>query len=74
MVPRSARRTSRCRRPRKLLRLTAGVNWQPHANVTIRPELRYDWYNGTAGPNGLPFHDGTSSSQLSGGVDAIFTF
>lgn len=54
--------------------LTAGINWRPHANVTIRPEIRYDWFDGTAGPNGLPFNDGTSSSQLAGGFDAIFTF
>jgi hypothetical protein len=54
--------------------LTAGLNWRPHSNVTIRPEVRYDVFNGTAGPDGLPFNNGASSSQLSGGFDAIFTF
>jgi hypothetical protein len=56
------------------LAMTGGFNWRPHANVTIRPEIRYDWFDGTAGPSGLPFNNGTSSSQLSGGVDAIFTY
>lgn len=53
---------------------TAGVNWRPHANVTIRPEIRYDCFNGMAGPGGLPFNNGASSSQLSFGADAYFTF
>jgi hypothetical protein len=40
----------------------------------VRPELRYDWYQGaiTAGNN--PFNNGNSTSQLSGGCDVIFTF
>jgi hypothetical protein len=54
--------------------LTGGVNYRPHANVIIRPELRYDWFNGFAGNAAQPFNDGTASTQLSGGVDAIFTF
>ena len=54
--------------------VTGGVNYKPHANITIRPEIRYDWFDGTAGPGGLPFNNGTASSQLSGGFDAIFTF
>lgn len=54
--------------------VTTGLNWKPHANVTIRPELRYDMFNGTAGAAGLPFSDGAASSQLSGGFDAYFTF
>jgi hypothetical protein len=54
--------------------LTLGLNWKPHANATIRPEIRYDAFNGTAGPAGLPFNNGAASSQVSGGCDAIFTF
>ncbi|MCE5301710.1 MAG: porin [Planctomycetaceae bacterium] len=54
--------------------LTAGLNYKPHANVTLRPEIRYDWYNGSIGPNGRPFNDGSSNTQLSGGFDFIFTF
>jgi hypothetical protein len=53
---------------------TAGFNYKPHANVTIRPEIRYDSFDAFEGTTTLPFHNGTSSSQLSGGFDAIFTF
>jgi putative OmpL-like beta-barrel porin-2 len=50
--------------------LTCGVNWQPTANVMFRPELRYDWTNGTA----QAFDGGTADDQLSGGFDVIVTF
>jgi len=53
---------------------TGGFNWKPHANFTIRPELRYDSYNGTIGANGRPFHSGASDTQLSFGTDVIFTY
>jgi hypothetical protein len=54
--------------------MTAGINYKPHANVTIRPEIRYDWFDSFAGNLLQPFNNGTSSSQLSGGVDFVFTF
>jgi hypothetical protein len=60
--------------PGNYFAVTAGFNYKPHANVTIRPELRYDWFNGFAGTTAQPFNDGTASTQLSGGFDAIFTF
>jgi hypothetical protein len=41
------------------------------ANVKIRPELRYDWYDG---PGALPFDGGTQNDQFSGGFDLIVTF
>jgi hypothetical protein len=54
--------------------LTGGVNYRPHSNLTIRPELRYDWFNEFAGTTALPFNDGECRTQLSGGFDVIFTF
>ena len=57
--------------------ITVGANYKPHANVLIRPEVRWDWYDGLAsGVNGrpLPFDTGTSSSQFTAAVDMIFTF
>ncbi len=51
--------------------LTCGVNWQPMANVMIRPEVRYDSYDG---PGALPFDGGTENDQFSGGFDLIVTF
>lgn len=47
--------------------MTYGVNVKPHANVTIRPEVRYDW-----SPAGAIGQGGQSGTILS--VDAIFTF
>jgi hypothetical protein len=54
--------------------MATGVNWKPHANVMVRPELRYDWYQGAVTAGNNPFNNGNSTSQLSGGCDVIFTF
>jgi hypothetical protein len=54
--------------------LTAGLNWRPNGNLLVRPELRWDWYSGPAGPVGLPFDGGNESDQFTCAVDAIFTF
>jgi hypothetical protein len=53
--------------------LATGINWKPHANVMVRPEVRYDWYNGGIDA-GAPFNGGLSDFQLSGGCDVIVTF
>ena len=51
------------------------MNWRPNANVTFRPEFRWDWYNGPANAAGLlPFNNGQSSSQFLVAADLIFTF
>ena len=58
--------------------VTGGFNWRPHCNVTIRPELRWDYSdlkgNPTA-PGGNPdfraFDDNTSSSQGTAALDVI---
>jgi len=49
--------------------MTAGLNWKPHANLTVRPELRYDWFDGV----GTPFSGG-NTDQFSGGFDVIATY
>lgn len=55
--------------------ITAGLNWKPNDNWVIRPELRYDWYKGTAGVGGIqPFGNGGNIDQLVGAVDAVLTF
>ena len=54
--------------------ITWGLNWRPNGNWTVRPELRYDWYDGLAGPTGLPFDGGSKDHQLTVGIDAIFSF
>jgi hypothetical protein len=52
--------------------LTFGLNWTPTANLTVRPEIRADWYDGKQAR--LPYDDGTEDSQLLLGVDVIWRF
>ncbi len=47
--------------------LTLGVNHRPHANVIVRPEIRWDWDD-----SGTFLEDG--DDQTTFGVDTIFTF
>ena len=56
--------------------MTWGLNWKPNGNWIIRPELRYDWFDGTAAnaAGTLPFGDGDRGSQFYGGCDAIWQF
>jgi hypothetical protein len=54
---------------------TVGLNWRPKPNFVLRPELRYDWYNGTRNIAGqLPFDDGARSNQFTFAVDLVTTF
>jgi hypothetical protein len=46
--------------------ITGGLNYHAHANVTIRPEIRYDWAN-----EGANLDD---YNQEWFGIDAVFTF
>jgi len=57
--------------------LSLGLNWKPKANITVRPEARWDWYDGPNNPNApyaLPFDDGNSSHQFTLAADLIVTF
>jgi hypothetical protein len=52
---------------------TAGVNYDPNANLRIRPEVRWDWYDGQAGR--LPYGtNGNKANQLMIGCDFILQF
>ena len=48
--------------------LTGGVNWKPHPNFRLRPEVRYQWGDGLVNNLGLP------DSSTIFGIDAIVTF
>lgn len=48
---------------------TAGVNWKPHPNFVLRPEIRYNWGSGLANNFAPALDDGVIF-----GVDAIVTF
>ena len=51
--------------------ISLGLNWTPHANLIVRPEVRYDWYEGEQLNGAAPFGDGTESSQWVYGLDAV---
>jgi hypothetical protein len=55
--------------------IALGLNWSPNAskNLMVRPELRYDWFNGT-GVGGNPFNAGKSNDQLMLMVGAFYQF
>ena len=57
--------------------LTLGLNWKPKVNILVRPEVRWDWYDGALNPNGpypLPFDDGNSSSQCTLATDIVIMY
>ena len=55
---------------------TIGLNWQPHAGFRVRPEVRWDWFDG----QGRPFDSrdggmsGTEKNQFTAGLDAVLVF
>jgi hypothetical protein len=58
--------------------LTGGVNIKPHSQVTIRPEVKYDWSPGgevaADGNNGFVTGPINGSNETTFSVDVIFTF
>lgn len=48
---------------------TIGMNWTPTANLTIRPEIRFDWTDGAP-----VFANGTRDNLQTFAFDAIMTF
>lgn len=62
--------------PGSFFETTVGLNWIPHPNIRVRPELRLDWFGG----QGLPFdsrdggRSGTSVNQQTAGIDFILRF
>jgi hypothetical protein len=56
--------------------LTLGLNYKPHANVMVRPEIRWYWVDNNAAvlaAGNTVTQDGTDD-QTTFGVDTIFTF
>jgi len=54
--------------------VTMGLNWRPNANIVVRPEVRWDWYNGTPAGGQLPFDDGNKDTQFLFATDVIVAF
>ena len=60
-----------------IYQLTGGINYRPHANLIIRPEIRYDWINddpALLAAADRPLLEGNGDDQTTFGIDAIFTF
>lgn len=58
--------------PGNFYSLTFGANWTPTDNFVLRPEIRADWYDGSAAVQ--PYDDGLKDTQLMIGFDAILMF
>jgi hypothetical protein len=55
--------------------LTVGLNYKPSGNLAIRPELRYDSYNGRQNAAGNdPFDDGNKDHQWLAAFDVIYQY
>jgi hypothetical protein len=55
--------------------ISLGLNWTPSANLTVRPELRYDWFDGITPPgqaSTAPYNAGTADDQFLVGFDIIY--
>ncbi len=50
--------------------VSVGANWSRSANFLLRPEMRWDWFEGV----GTPYDDGTQTEQLTFAIDAIWNF
>ncbi|TWU65305.1 hypothetical protein V7x_08510 [Crateriforma conspicua] len=50
--------------------LTSGVNYKPHANVLVRPEIRWDWVDGDP----TDILENSDDDQFTFGIDTIFLF
>lgn len=69
--------------PGSFYETSLGLNYKPNGNLTVRPEVRYDWYDGPGGfraPNifgplpNQPFGDNVNKNQFLFGLDAIYQF
>ncbi|MDR0337809.1 MAG: porin [Planctomycetaceae bacterium] len=49
------------------------VNWKPYANISIRPEIRYD-YSANKNAGEKPFNRGENRDQFSGGITGVISF
>jgi len=55
--------------------ISLGLNYKPNANIIVRPEVRWDWYDGLSNAAGQrPYDDGSDSSQTTLGTDIIWTY
>jgi hypothetical protein len=51
-----------------------GLNYLPNTNITVRPEIRWDWFDADTGVGPGHFGNGTERSQFMAAMDVIFSF
>jgi hypothetical protein len=54
--------------------VTFGLNWRPHGNILVRPEVRWDWFDTDVPGLAQPFDAGESDDQFLYGCDMVFLF
>jgi hypothetical protein len=55
--------------------IALGLNWNPHRNLVVRPEVRWDWFEADdVSPNGFPYDANQSANQFMFGCDVIVSF
>ncbi|NQT37099.1 MAG: porin [Planctomycetes bacterium] len=54
--------------------VTAGLNWTPHPNITVRPEARWDWFDADQAGGPGAYDAGDRNSQFLFGCDLIVTY
>jgi hypothetical protein len=56
--------------------VAVGLNYKPksNSNLVIRPEVRYDKFDGTQALGARPFDDNNSNKQFIYGIDLIYLF
>lgn len=56
--------------------VTFGATYKPYQNFRLRPEIRFDWFDGIAvdGSGSQPFNDQRDQFQTTFGIDAIWEF
>jgi hypothetical protein len=56
--------------------ITAGLNWTPTCSLTVRPEVRWDWFDSDlpTPPGTRPYDAGDRGGQFLFGCDLIYTF
>jgi hypothetical protein len=54
--------------------ITYGFNYKPNGNLTVRPEIRYDWFSGTDLNGVRPYLSRTSDHQWVYAIDAVLLF
>ncbi len=69
--------------PGSFYETSLGVNYKPNGNLTVRGELRYDWYDGQPGfrapavpgtPPNEPYGDNANVNQFLLGLDVVYQF